>query len=76
MQANKSENSSDELRIRIISLKKKFPKGFDYTPLYQYEFGSQAPETLNKIRAVWNLREVDEAITLNLEKIAENIKAS
>lgn len=63
----------DELRMRVIKLKAQFPKGFDYTPLYQYEFGGQSADQLNKIRAVWNLRDADEAITANLEKIANNI---
>lgn len=73
--AKKSISEGDSLRMRIIAVKSKFPKGFDYTPIYQYEFGIQSTEQLQKIRAVWNLREIDPTITSNLEKIADNINA-
>jgi hypothetical protein len=65
---------SDSLRMRILKVKTLIPKGFDYTPVYIYEFGKQTDEELNKIRMVWNLRATDEKITRNLEIIAENLK--
>lgn len=64
----------DNLRLRVAQLKTRFKKGADYTAIYQYEFGTQSEEQLNKIRMVWNLRQVDKEITENLEKIAKKIK--
>ncbi len=69
-------SADDALRMRILKVKSKIPKGFDYTTLYIYQFGHQSDQTLNTIRMVWNLRTVDETITKRLEKIAENLKQS
>lgn len=70
-------SDTDQLKMRVIALKQKFPKNkrLDYCPIYEYEFGPQSQDQLNKIRAVWNLREADEEITSNLEKIAEKLAA-
>jgi hypothetical protein len=72
---NRSKGPKERLMRRILDLKSKFEKGQDYTTLYQYEFGPQEAETLNKIRMVWNLRETDETITKNLEKIAKKLES-
>jgi hypothetical protein len=66
----------DQLRLRVVDLKSRFKGNVDYTTLYQYEFGEQDNRTVAKIRAVWNLRETDELITSNLEKIAAKYKAA
>lgn len=68
--------NADGLRLRIIEVKKRFGKRINYTLLYEYEFGKQPKEVIDRIRAVWNLREVDETVTKNLEKIAKNAKAA
>lgn len=71
--------TNDELRLRVIEAKKALggeDKRINYTQLYEYTFGPQNTKLLNKIRAVWNLREVDEEITKQLEEIAESFKQS
>jgi hypothetical protein len=66
-------NQNDALRMRVITLKSKFPSRYDYTPIYEYVFGKQTKKELDRIRAVWNLREVDKKITENLETISLNL---
>lgn len=68
----KEISDEDSLRLRVLKAKSKIP--FDYTPLYQYEFGPQNDDHLNRVRQVWNLRVVDEVITGRLEQIAEKVK--
>lgn len=69
-------SSTDNLRLRVANLKTTFRKGADYIPLYIYEFGEQTEKQVARIRAVWNLRETDEDITKNLEKIAKKSSKS
>lgn len=73
MLKSKRIDVKDSLRLRVATLKIGFKKGFDYTTLYQYEFGTQSFEQLHKIRMVWNLREVDEVITVNLERLSKKL---
>lgn len=58
-----------KLIMRITALKESVSGRIDYTTLYEYEYGKQTAETLNKIRMVWALRTVDADITAKLEKI-------
>jgi hypothetical protein len=67
-------SEKDKLLMRVATLKTVFKSRHRYTELYEYEFGKQSAKMLNKIRMVWNLRETDEQITANLEKIAKNIQ--
>lgn len=69
-------SKSDSLRLRVVELKKHFKANADYTTLYDYEFGTQSDKVKAKIRAVWNLVQVDEQITANLEAIAVKVELS
>lgn len=66
----------DCLRLRILQIRAQLPKGINYTPFYEQMFGEQKKDILHKIRMVWSLREVNEEITKNLEKMVEQIKIS
>lgn len=66
----------DGLRLRVLQVKSKLPMGIMYTVYYEQVFGEKTKKELDHIRSVWNLRLTDEAITANLEKMVEHIKAS
>ncbi|MCE3278002.1 MAG: hypothetical protein K0S44_193 [Bacteroidetes bacterium] len=61
--------SPTDLRLKISRLKEGVKGRIDYTTLYEYEYGKQPADVINKIRMVWNLRDVDAEITARLEKI-------
>lgn len=65
----------DELKTRVILLKKDWPENKDYIPVYETVYGEQEEDVKNRIRAVWNLRVADEEITENLEKLAQKLSA-
>lgn len=69
-------NPEIDLKQRVLKVQAATPKGWDYTTLYQFEYGKQSPEELARIRNVWGLRITDEEITLRLEAIADKIKNS
>lgn len=65
-------NGSDGLKLRMMRVKSQIP--FDYTQIYQYEFGMLSQKEIDRVRNVWNLKTVDEKIISRFEKIAENLK--
>lgn len=67
-------SKNDALRLRVIEVKTVLKKVRNYTILYEYEFGKLTKKQLEKVRAVYNLREVDESVTKNLETIAKQIQ--
>lgn len=64
----------DALRVRVLQAKSKLPKGTEYTGYYVDLFGEKTAEEITRVRAVWNLRFTDEAITDNIEKLVDYIK--
>lgn len=71
--ANKMQvTDTDALKFRMMRVKSQIP--FDYTTIYQYEFGMLNEKEIFRVRAVWNLRSVDELIISRFETIAENLK--
>lgn len=61
-------SDTDNLKVRMMKAKTQIPER-SYVPLYEIYYGKQTPEQRLKIRNCFNLREADETITENIEKM-------
>ena len=65
-------SEGDQLRMRMARIKGKIP--IPFISIYEFKHGELSVEDKRKVRNVWNLRLLDEAIIKNFEKIAKEAK--
>lgn len=65
----KDLSSDDSLKLRIMRVKSKLPAR--YISVYEHYFGDQTKEQRQKVRDCIGLRDADEQITINIEKMAK-----
>jgi hypothetical protein len=70
-----SKTRPDDVKLRVIMLKRLVPHNFDYVPAYEEMFGEMSNELKGRVRSVWNLAACDPEITANLEILAQKVSA-